>query len=1363
MSQQEFFASRTGNPFFSEKMKVSARRPHMDTFTMRDLPLIFNLREYIRRSDLTFKLKYFDEHIPQATRNPFGGNHNRDRFNSPESITSDEIPKELQELDQIQQTFLHFNSDDETQLNKLLDFIDKNPNLGLRELEICLNIRPTLIKHYVKLYLKLQKSTRLLAQRIISFTSIFRYVATSFDPSCFYEVNTTGTTLYNYLEYPSIIFGYEKIQYLKPEIIENLLNDDIDFFTKLASETGYNTYFSFDNRSFHLIDLFALYGSVNCFKTFILNNINIENTPPFAIAGGNPEIIRILAQKNVNFANCMIVSLIYRQDEMYNWLYENYNHDMLLHPLLSDTMSVRAYHALSRANPLSNFIDLISAAYIDGQIEMCKYLSKYSYFSDYLFFMTKNEEIVKNFMYSATGELLNRLFRFAIYHDEPWYIKFLLLNDTNRYIQLTDRFNTILKENYPEIMKALDEVLNVPLDPAVAYYHFLHGYNIAKQNVYPLIQHCFEKNEEKAVAVVQEYYEALTFEQVKEICKRYPPIIDVIYQGYKTCAVNDDLFLLFIRYFYKMDGKQIAAKLVTESKEFLDQLNPFDCLNICQLYQYAPKQIQHILFSKKLISQLFTNSSSFYDSAIADKLEAEVIKSDVFIQYFNEHNDDFVSYLYKSKRFIFLYRNVRMTKETFNKLLRLYKSQNCKKDFVDCMTTPLNRHLVDIKELYATRSNYSFIINLDLTKEEFDFLYSKDPIAFKDYLYKNPQNAKYMTAMDLLNLPDFKILNLALDYAIVTDEFINFLNGNHPRKHLYKHIISSKIILNEKVLTKVKTSILMDAALEQKSDKIYSEIFKRQLEPTEIIEFYKRHTNDAAKLAPYVSLFPPNLQAIYSIRMKKMFVPKGTKIDSDTFEQMIKISSIPNIVANFTVSKADLTKQLFNTYLSFASIYELVKSGAYINAVINGITPLLMLQYKVELITKLGADHKFRIDTYHHSQLSHNFKKNTIPELLDLEYEIHYHPFDNLDFVTFDVRIDLFLVLAQMFSKFITIECADINEKLASCQSMHTAVFNILLITNRFDHLFTPFGFKVRGYKTRMNQESYDFLLNNFRNYNVYVNNAFCVLASINEIYETPDNTDLLYLATRIGNIQIIRSLLEKGALIHEVEGYYFMNSPALEAVAKYRPDVLQLFIEFGLDCNQIYSAEDFTLINACILYNSVECFMLIIDRVSLEHYVPCSPMDVALYQYSCGNKYFVELLYDRIDKELERIENPSFVDFEWSIQTGQPFNFNMASITSKVRGFSFSALTKMKYSRGFNISNCFDGHYVVQYNLRANISTDRFTPKTRRKFDFKFDFNIPIISLIDELYAYAYDIDDSSDDDYYDFDDDDYYDDDDY
>ena len=94
--------------------------------------------------------------------------------------------------------------------------------------------------------------------------------------------------------------------------------------------------FSFDNGTFSdfdpieqipnyhpsLIEIAALYGSIECFKFFFSNRVKIsDKILSFAIQGGNLEIIRILSREpNISFQYAIYDACKFLRNDVFNWL-----------------------------------------------------------------------------------------------------------------------------------------------------------------------------------------------------------------------------------------------------------------------------------------------------------------------------------------------------------------------------------------------------------------------------------------------------------------------------------------------------------------------------------------------------------------------------------------------------------------------------------------------------------------------------------------------------------------------------------------------------------------------------------------------------------------------------------------------------------------------------------------------------------------------------------------------------------------------------------------------------------------------------------------------------------------------------------
>ena len=117
-----------------------------------------------------------------------------------------------------------------------------------------------------------------------------------------------------------------------------MVYDDIDGFQQYTSKTSsfnFNEPFQFDafmpisklggstyNKPFTIACAAAFYGATKIFKFLVLNQAELtSNFTPFAIAGGDTEIIHIFEEKNIKFHNnCFKAASVYHRNSIFQWL-----------------------------------------------------------------------------------------------------------------------------------------------------------------------------------------------------------------------------------------------------------------------------------------------------------------------------------------------------------------------------------------------------------------------------------------------------------------------------------------------------------------------------------------------------------------------------------------------------------------------------------------------------------------------------------------------------------------------------------------------------------------------------------------------------------------------------------------------------------------------------------------------------------------------------------------------------------------------------------------------------------------------------------------------------------------------------------
>ena len=119
-------------------------------------------------------------------------------------------------------------------------------------------------------------------------------------------------------------------------LLEFIKNDDFSSLQEFISNTidfNFEQTYEIYNSNINLIDIATYYGSINCFKYLVLNNAPFsKNVCPFSICGGNYEIIHYLEnnfpKQNFGHEICLIMSILYHQYEVTDYLNANYNSEI---------------------------------------------------------------------------------------------------------------------------------------------------------------------------------------------------------------------------------------------------------------------------------------------------------------------------------------------------------------------------------------------------------------------------------------------------------------------------------------------------------------------------------------------------------------------------------------------------------------------------------------------------------------------------------------------------------------------------------------------------------------------------------------------------------------------------------------------------------------------------------------------------------------------------------------------------------------------------------------------------------------------------------------------------------------------------
>ncbi|EAY01673.1 hypothetical protein TVAG_384120 [Trichomonas vaginalis G3] len=640
-------------------------------------------------------------------------------------------------------------------------------------------------------------------------------------------------------------------------------------------------------------------------------------------------------------------------------------------------------------------------------------------------------------------------------------------------------------------------------------------------------------------------------------------------------------------------------------------------------------------------------------------------------------------------------------------------------DFVTFLTHPINRKHVNIIELSKSIMNLNLIKQFEYTEEEINHL--KTVKFMKDYLMFNQKNVKYFTIKEILNTNnDSTVIHAALTKTLTPEdvsaiqEYINSKYSNEFSSHKEKTFVRTEfrpIFIRDEICNGFSDKLLLYflmpvADFDDICGKILDALFARNMNDEEKFRLFMKIPYDKKAIEFIISRkekINNSCLIVYSMRANTQIVDKGTPIEDLYFAKSFSI--YPSLryesLFDYKVSKAAMAKALFYAIYNNneAAFNLLISKGAPINVIIEGMTPL---QYAISIgvksiackLMELGASLGFN-GTKTAAFCAEESGDKTMIELfcskINLDYESLFQDIRKIhipDSATPKYPgIDIFQIINTSFTKFFSqidrcFNCAAkwskrninipqvtklIQNEMTTVSSFTNSLYIMLYFTPvdiaAFEDII-PRVFSIRRIlPAHERQEVWDFIVNNINESNKWFKAVYSVITGIKMIEEVENLSDLLYIATRLGNIEIITELLDKGARIEDVEGIFNRMSPSLEAISKDRSDILELFILHGLKFDHIYSIDNFTLLNASIEFNSTKCFDLLFSQTSFGHFVVETPMMSALQTFErTGNDYFINKLLPQIDTEYERIVDSSFCDY-LLFKSGQipEFHYNSA------------------------------------------------------------------------------------------------------
>ncbi|EAY01674.1 hypothetical protein TVAG_384130 [Trichomonas vaginalis G3] len=237
-----------------------------------------------------------------------------------------ELPKSLEQINEVQQMFLNYDRNNEEQTRKLVDFIENHVYTGLRELSTNIFLRPQKVKDYVHLYSLLSRNIKIISYHNFVCTPIFSHYLIKEGICSEFEATQLSSMLPNSTnEYYLNLFA-EFISFancVNPdakeiEFIDSFIDDNIDKFVELTSKTDfdYNEKLFKNRRPISLINLSAMYGAIKCFKYLLVHNPDLEI---FVIM-----LLLVVTQKSSVFLNKQVLISMIHQLFHYTSVVMNY-------------------------------------------------------------------------------------------------------------------------------------------------------------------------------------------------------------------------------------------------------------------------------------------------------------------------------------------------------------------------------------------------------------------------------------------------------------------------------------------------------------------------------------------------------------------------------------------------------------------------------------------------------------------------------------------------------------------------------------------------------------------------------------------------------------------------------------------------------------------------------------------------------------------------------------------------------------------------------------------------------------------------------------------------------------------------------
>ena len=202
--------------------------------------------------------------------------------------------------------------------------------------------RPRFLGTIADLYVKVFNSYQCLEENINSFVDFISlhspstlYLCNYFTTAVRYQNPDTFNQTIDELLFPHSKQINELLHYIYRDDCDKLMmwlqaNEDAFMDDILPIEYQDPFYILYGIKDLKLIDMAALFESVNCFKYLYHNACSISDTTIVcSIIGGNCEIVQLLRAKSDSFANFFITTIEYHRYDITDWLISDNTYKMI--------------------------------------------------------------------------------------------------------------------------------------------------------------------------------------------------------------------------------------------------------------------------------------------------------------------------------------------------------------------------------------------------------------------------------------------------------------------------------------------------------------------------------------------------------------------------------------------------------------------------------------------------------------------------------------------------------------------------------------------------------------------------------------------------------------------------------------------------------------------------------------------------------------------------------------------------------------------------------------------------------------------------------------------------------------------------